>query len=379
MKFSTFPAKTSANHFEIVSTGVGHEIDRVVIAVLELHPVNVVASGTVDDPADFRPYRGHCAHPAWLKGRVESSAAQLHMPDGSTGGAERNHLSICGRIAKLLGLIALDRDDLVAEPNNWPIGDRKGSDPRAVATAIASRIQCSSCAPRFTTDSPLADVRVKRQRHRRVPTLMEKAYDCLIIGGGPAGLTAAIYCARFLLKTLVIDAGGGRARMIPRTHNHAGFPGGIGGRDLVERIAVQAIDNGARIKRGKVETLIRKDRLFEARSRTGMYCARTVIIATGITDRRPAMSSALHDAAVAASLLRYCPICDGFEMVDKTVAVIGTGTHGAREADFLRSYTRHVSLIAPEGRHNLTPDQHFALEAAGIAVRRTSVRLSDIG
>jgi thioredoxin reductase (NADPH) len=198
---------------------------------------------------------------------------------------------------------------------------------------------------------------------------MEDPFDCLIIGGGPAGLTAAIYCARFLLNTIVIDAGGGRARMIPRTHNHAGFPGGIEGRDLVERIAAQAIENGARIERGRVETLIRSDRLFEARSASFSYLAHTVIIATGITDRRPDMPASLHDAAVAASLLRYCPICDGFEMIDKDIAVIGTGTHGAREADFLRSYTGHVLLVAPEGRHDLSSEQRADLKAAGVAVQ----------
>jgi thioredoxin reductase (NADPH) len=197
---------------------------------------------------------------------------------------------------------------------------------------------------------------------------MDQPLDCLIIGGGPAGLTAAIYCARFLLTTLVVDAGGGRARMIPRTHNHAGFPGGIAGLELVERIAAQAIENGARIERGLIDTLIGKEGLFEARSGSAAHRARTVIIATGITDKRPAMPDTLHDAAVAASLLRYCPICDGFEMIDKKVAVIGTGEHGAREADFLRSYTRHVLLIAPEGPHQLSREQRSALSAAGVVL-----------
>jgi len=197
---------------------------------------------------------------------------------------------------------------------------------------------------------------------------MDQPLDCLIIGGGPAGLTAAIYCARFLLTTLVIDAGGGRARMIPRTHNHAGFPGGIAGTELVKRIASQAIENGARIERGMVDTLSARDGLFEAKSGDGIYRARTVIIATGITDRRPPMPDSLHDAAVAASLLRYCPICDGFEVIDKKVAVVGTGAHGAREADFLRSYTRQVLLIAPEGHHQLSREQRSALSASGVAL-----------
>ena len=195
---------------------------------------------------------------------------------------------------------------------------------------------------------------------------MQKPYDCIIIGGGPAGLTAAIYCARFLLNTLVIDAGAGRARMIPRTHNHAGFPGGIAGRDLVDRMAAQASENGARIEHDMVHSLVRSDDLFEARSTKSVHHARAVIIATGITDKRPPMPEALHAAAVAASLLRYCPICDGFEIIDKTVAVIGTGEHGAREANFLRSYTRHVSLVSPDGPHDLPVDEQGRLQACGI-------------
>jgi thioredoxin reductase (NADPH) len=194
--------------------------------------------------------------------------------------------------------------------------------------------------------------------------------DCLIVGGGPAGLTAAIYCARFLLTTVVLDAGGGRASSIPRTHNHAGFPGGIPGRELIDRIAAQARENGAGIRRGRVTALRKQGDVFVAEHDAGRILARTILLATGITDRRPAMADELHDDALARGLIRYCPICDGFEVRDKTVAVIGTGAHGAREARFLRSYSRCVSLLAPEGPHKLPPDELAEL-------RRLEVELID--
>ena len=76
--------------------------------------------------------------------------------------------------------------------------------------------------------------------------------------------------------------------------------------------------------------------------------AQTVLLATGVTNRRPPMDEALHDEALARGLIRYCPICDGYEVTDKKVGVIGSGSHGVAEAVFLRSYTADVTLIAPD-------------------------------
>lgn len=210
--------------------------------------------------------------------------------------------------------------------------------------------------------SSVADNRNLRSDARRSPV------DCLIIGGGPAGLTAAIYCARFLLSTLVVDAGGGRATSIPRTHNHAGFPGGIPGQKLIDRIAEQAIENGAAIERGRITALRVAGDHFEADMDGEMFRARTVLIATGITDRRPPMPKAIHDEALKTGLIRYCPICDGYEVRDKRIAVIGTGDHGAREATFLRSFSHNVTLVAGAGPHELPAEQRAALESLDVAI-----------
>lgn len=198
--------------------------------------------------------------------------------------------------------------------------------------------------------------------------MVRDAFDCLVIGGGPAGLTAAIYLARFHLNVLVVDRGKGRARSIPRTHNHAGFPNGITGDELIDRMLEQALEFGAAVRDGDVTELRTTEHFFSASVADEVITARTVLLATGVTNKRPDMPTALHDAAVAQSLLRYCPVCDGYEVTDQRIGVIGSGQHGAQEALFLRSFSRDVSLIAPNAAHDMAEGDRAALALAGVAL-----------
>ncbi|MEJ5976663.1 NAD(P)/FAD-dependent oxidoreductase [Novosphingobium sp. PS1R-30] len=193
--------------------------------------------------------------------------------------------------------------------------------------------------------------------------------DCLIIGAGPAGLTAAIYLARFRLRVEMLDAGKSRAAMIPRTHNHAGYPGGIPGSELLGRMRDQASEFGAVVRSALVERLERYGDIFSAHFEGGHMQARTVLLATGVVNNRPKIAPDVHDEALARGLLPYCPICDGYEVTDKRVGVIGSRTHGHNEALFLRMYTRDVTLIAPDGGHSLTEEEHERLQAAGITLQ----------
>jgi thioredoxin reductase (NADPH) len=198
---------------------------------------------------------------------------------------------------------------------------------------------------------------------------MDKPLDCLIIGGGPAGLTAAIYLARFHLDILVVDGGNSRAGWIPCSHNHAGYPDGISGKELLRLMREQAQKYGAKIEDGRVTRLERcDDGTFAAEWGSGSFRARSVLLATGLTNRRPPIDPELHDDAMARGLIRYCPICDGFEVTDKRVGVIGSGTNGVGEAIFLRSYTADVTLIAPHKALELDPDEHARLEEAGVVM-----------
>ena len=192
--------------------------------------------------------------------------------------------------------------------------------------------------------------------------------DCLIVGGGPAGLTAAIYLARFHLDILVVDAGKSRASWIPCTRNHAGYPDGIEGKELLRRMREQACKYGAKIETEFVTRLERDEQsgLFTATWGSGSAVARSVLLATGVTNRRPPMDEELHDDALARGLVRYCPICDGYEVTDKKVGVIGSDSHGVAEALFIRSYTADVTLIAPDKALQLKPEDSQRLKDAGI-------------
>lgn len=178
--------------------------------------------------------------------------------------------------------------------------------------------------------------------------------DTLIIGGGPAGLTAALYLARYRRTVLVVDAAQSRAAMIPVTHNHPGFAG-IAGEALLARMGKHALRFGASIETGYVEQLLNEDGVFIARCANGTITARTIILATGIKDVPPELEG--RDAALAAGALRYCPVCDGFEAIGKNIAVVGDLVDVRAKALFLRTYSDRVSILAVDRKttdHELT-------------------------
>jgi len=198
---------------------------------------------------------------------------------------------------------------------------------------------------------------------------MDDVLDCLIIGGGPAGLTAAIYLSRFHLDIMVVDGGNSRAAWIPTSHNHAGFPGGINGKELLRLMREQAQLYGTRIESGQVSKLERdQDGNWVAEWGSGPIVAHCVLLATGVTNRRPPMDMDVHDAAMARGLIRYCPICDGYEVTDKKVAVIGTGESAVAETRFLRSYTADLTLVSSDEAHELDEAARADLSEMGVTL-----------
>jgi thioredoxin reductase (NADPH) len=196
----------------------------------------------------------------------------------------------------------------------------------------------------------------------------EPILDCLIIGGGPAGLTAAIYLSRFRLDVMVVDAGKSRASWIPCTRNVPGFPDGIKGTELLRRMREQACKYGTEFNTEFVTRLDREEKacLFTATWGSGRRAARTILLATGVTNRRPPMDEELHNEALARGLVRYCPICDGYEVTDRRVGIIGSDHHGVAETLFLRSYTADLTLIAPDNALRIKQEDLQKLREAGV-------------
>ena len=180
-------------------------------------------------------------------------------------------------------------------------------------------------------------------------------------------MTAAIYLARFHLKVRVVDGGQSRVTWIPRTHNHAGYPGGIPGTELLARMREQAAEFGVAVEERVIERAAGIDGGFVATAVDGKTIrARTVLLATGVVNNSPPIAPELHQAAMDRGLLRYCPICDGYEVTDKRVGVIGNRTHGFKEAVFLRMYTPDITLISPDQDLQLSEEEHDRLAQLGI-------------
>jgi thioredoxin reductase (NADPH) len=167
---------------------------------------------------------------------------------------------------------------------------------------------------------------------------------------------------------MVVDAGESRAALIPCANNHAGFPHGISGKQLLVRMRQQAHRFGAECRDAYVEKLEQAAGGFVANTGSGSITARSVLLATGVTNIAPAMPAEIHDRALSRGQLRYCPVCDGYEASGQRIAAIGTGARGTKEAEFLRSYSDDVSLVAPHGPHELETAERDRLNSLGIDI-----------
>jgi len=175
------------------------------------------------------------------------------------------------------------------------------------------------------------------------PLSLPEPIDCLIVGGGPGGLTAALYLARFRRSCLVVDAGSSRASWIPRSHNYPGFPPGINGNALLVRLREQASGYGARLEHGRADHIEPHADGFTVRYDDQTCVARRIILATGIEDTLPDMPDV--DQAIADGKVRLCAICDGYEVNGDNVAVYGEAECAISHAVFLRTFTDQVTVV----------------------------------
>ncbi len=194
-------------------------------------------------------------------------------------------------------------------------------------------------------------------------------FDCIVVGAGPAGLTAATYLARFRRRVLVLDGGPSRASWIPESHNTPGFPGGVSGDELLARLLQQAGRYGAEVRQARATDLTLSADGFTLDLGGEPVSARFVLLATGVLDRKPELDGV--DEAIRRSLVRVCPICDAFEAIDRRIAVLGDDDRGAREALFLRTYSEHVALLHLGDPASLS--DRGALDRQGVEVIATDL------
>src|SRR6056297_1130928 len=163
-----------------------------------------------------------------------------------------------------------------------------------------------------------------------------------IIGGGPAGLSAAIYTARADKRTLVFDDGGGTTRDVSRMENVYGFPDGVTGPELVEVGQEHAEKYGAERISEEVVHIERTDDGFRVETTADEYAVDGVILATGADYERPAIADV---EAYEGQGVSYCVECDAYFYRDRPVAVVGDGNYAATEALMLLDYTDDVRIL----------------------------------
>lgn len=172
----------------------------------------------------------------------------------------------------------------------------------------------------------------------------EKVYDLIIIGSGPAGLSAAVYAGRAHLDTLVVTGNelGGQIATTSEVENYPAFPEGLKGPELAERLQKHAERFGAMVQMDNITAVDLGKRPFTLTGYSGQYHTRALIIATGASPRKLGVPG---EAEFTGRGVSYCATCDGWFFQDKEVVVVGGGDSALEEAIFLTKYASKVTVI----------------------------------
>ena len=168
-------------------------------------------------------------------------------------------------------------------------------------------------------------------------------YDVIVVGGGPAGLTAALYAARAGKDVLVLEgeSTGGQINNSPLVDNYPGLPG-MSGLQFGQTLTRQAEDQGVHIREEEVDSMRTRDGLLEVTTARARYSARALVLATGVTHRKLGLPG--EDELVGAGV-SYCAVCDGAFYQGRPAAVAGGGDTALQEALFLSARCSHVTVI----------------------------------
>jgi len=203
-------------------------------------------------------------------------------------------------------------------------------------------------------------------------------YDTLIVGGGPGGLTAAIYLRRFTRNVALVDKGNSRLRLIPVSHNYPGFPEGVPGHILLGNLASQLQRYGGSVMPGEIVDLHIEDGLFvgdyvpEGSDDVVPIRAHTVLLATGVADAGLPIEN--WREAVAFGSVRLCPVCDGFDVIDKRIAVATAEVNPVGHALFMRTFSADVTLFERGSPSLLSIEDRRRLDAAGVRIVDSALR-----
>ena len=172
--------------------------------------------------------------------------------------------------------------------------------------------------------------------------MSRETFDSIVVGGGPAGLSAAIYLGRFLRKTVVIDNSSGRSSGRQVNENYFGFPRGVRASHLRQLGYAQAGRFGVRFVEGTVAAAAVKNDLFVLDGDCGRWRARTLVVASGVTDVWPTFPNV--ERHIGKSLF-WCITCDGFRTRDRKLVLVGADDEAAVTARQFLAYTKDILFI----------------------------------
>lgn len=206
---------------------------------------------------------------------------------------------------------------------------------------------------------------------------MEKIYDVIIIGGGPAGLTAGLYTGRSRLSTLIIEREGkGSLYMAHQVDNYPGFPEGITGVELNRRMREQTKRFGVEFVEGTLLGFDPYEAIKVVKTDAGNFKGKNIIVATGTG--KSFVKKIKGEQEFLGKGVSYCATCDGAFTKFMTVSLIGQGEELAEEALFLTKFSKHIRVMVTEDEFKCSKESYEALTSSEKVEIITGVKLLEI-